>query len=77
MNGEPLVSSHDEADLVIDGALFEERELLFGCPEDEIDYAYVAALIRCAYIRGVKDCYEKSGGPGELRVVFHDLGFEV
>ena len=66
----------DEADLIIDGALFEERRLLFDCPEGEIDYAYVAALIRCAYVRGVKDCYEKIAAGEDARVAFENLGFE-
>lgn len=71
------VDERDVADLIIDGALFEERELLFGCPESELDYEYVAALIRCAYIRGAKDALVKSDAGESLRDTYTALGFEV
>jgi hypothetical protein len=71
------ITDLDATDLLIDGALFEERVILFGCPEEEIDYEYVAALIRLAYCRGVRDCYAKAGGPDDLRATFGAMGFEV
>lgn len=71
------ISERDEADLVIDGALFEEREMLFGCPESELDYAYVCALIRCAYLRGAKDALAKSDVGESLRDTFLELGFSL
>lgn len=71
------ITDLDAADLLIDGALFEERALMFGCPEEEFDYPYVAALIRLAYARGVADCYAKAGSPDDLRAMYAELGFAV
>ena len=71
------ITDLDAADLLIDGALFEERALLLSCPEEEIDYEYVAALIRLAYVRGVHNCYEKLGGGDDLKASFSELGFAV
>lgn len=71
------ITDLDAADLLIDGALFEERAIMFGCPEEEIDYPWVAALIRLAYARGVANCYAKAGSPSDLRAMFAELGFEV
>ena len=71
------ITDLDAADLLIDGALFEERAILFGCPEGEIDYEYVASLIRLAYVRGVQDCYKKLSTPDDLKAMFADMGFAV
>lgn len=51
----PGITDKDMVDLFIDSRICELRETMLNCPEGEMDYEYVAALIRVAWAMGVRD----------------------